>query len=76
MEVNGDVIDNYFSTQNIFALGCLSGEWDDIGFNIFVMKEPDYNITMMSTFSGFTMMDDQKEEIIMVNGEVVKFRYT
>ena len=29
----------------------------------------------MSTFSVFTVTEGQKEEIIMVNGEIVKFRY-
>ena len=39
------------------------------------MKEPDYDITMMSTFSGFTVSEGHKEKIKMVNGEVVKFKY-
>ena len=40
------------------------------------MKGPDYNIMMMSTFSGFTVLEGQKEERRMVNGEVVKFQYS
>ena len=43
-------------------MGCLSGEWDEKEFNVFVLKEPDYNIMMMSTFSGFTIPEGQKEE--------------
>ena len=39
------------------------------------LKEPDYNITMISTFSGLTVMEGQKEEKRTVNGEVVKFKY-
>ena len=30
---------------------------------------------MMSTFSGLTVPEGQTEEIRMVNGEVVKFKY-
>ena len=56
-------------------MGCLSGEWDETEFNIFVLKEPDYHIMMMSTFSGLTVPEGQKEEIRMVNGEIVKFKY-
>ena len=41
----------------------------------FFMKEPDYNIMMMSNFSGLTVPEGQKEERRMVNGEVVKFKY-
>ena len=40
------------------------------------MKKPDYNIMVMSTISGLTVMEDHKEGIIMVNGEVVKFKYS
>ena len=39
------------------------------------MKEPDHNIMMMSTFSGFTMPEGQKEERRAVNEKVVKFKY-
>ena len=29
---------------------CLGGEWDEMEFNIFVMKEPEYNIMVMQTY--------------------------
>ena len=61
-------VNESFSTKNGDVL-CLSGEWDEIEFNIFVMKEPDYNIMIMSTFKGLTVLEDHKEEKIMVNGE-------
>ena len=32
------------SSENIFNVGCLSGEWEKIEFGIFVLKGPDYNI--------------------------------
>ena len=56
-------------------MGCLSGEWDEVEFNVFVLKDPDYNIMMISTFSGLTVSEGQKEERRVVNGEVVKFKY-
>ena len=40
------------------------------------MKEPDYNIMMISTLSGLTVPEGQNEEIRMVNGEVLKLKYT
>ena len=55
-------------------MGCLSCQWDDIEFNGFVLKNPDYSIMMVSTFWGLTVPEDQKEDIRMVNGEVVKFK--
>ena len=64
------------SGQKIGDAGCLSGEWDETEFNIFVLKEPDYNIMMISNFLGLTMTEGQKQERRMVNGEIVKFKYT
>ena len=55
-------------------MGCLSCQWDDIEFNGFVLKNPDYSIMIVSTFLGLTVPEDQKEDIRMVNGEVVKFK--
>ena len=40
-----------------------------------VLKEPDYNIMMMSTYLSLNVPGCQKEEIRMVNGEIVKFKY-
>ena len=56
-------------------MGYLSGEWDDTEFNIFVLKDLDYNIMMMSTFLGLNVPEGQKEESRTVNGEIVKFKY-
>ena len=36
---------------------CLSGEWDEIEFNFFVLNYPDYDIIMMSTFSDLTVSE-------------------
>ena len=56
MGVHGYIINNDFSTKMVGDVGYLSGEWDDTYFDIFVMKEPDYNIMVMSTISGLTVM--------------------
>ena len=56
-------------------MGCLSGEWDVTEFRIFVLKNPDYNIMTMSTFSGLAVPECQKEDRRMVNNEIFKFKY-
>ena len=53
--VYGDAINDYFRSKNIGDVGYLSGEWDETEFNIYFLKEPDYNIMMMLTFSGLTV---------------------
>ena len=56
-------------------MGCLSDEWYETEFNAFVLKDSDYNIMMMSTCSGLTVIEVQTEEIMIVNGEVYKLDY-
>ena len=53
--VYGDVIDDYFGSKHTVDMGCLSGEWDETDFNVFVLKYPDYNIMMMLKNSGLTI---------------------
>ena len=69
---HGDGINEYPSQKNIVDVVCLSCEWYNIYFNIFVTKEPDYNIMMISNFSGLNVTEVQKEYIRMLNGEVLK----
>ena len=40
-------INDYFRSKNIGNVGCLSSEWDNTEFNVFVLKEPDHNIMMI-----------------------------
>ena len=53
---------------------CISGEWDKTEFNVFVLKEIDYNIIMMSTFLCFTVLEGHKEDRRVVNEYIVKFK--
>ena len=43
------------SVQKNGYLVCLSGEWYETYFNNSVMKEPNYNIRIMSTLSVLTV---------------------
>ena len=54
MGVHGDGINESFRPKKIGDVGCLNGEWDEIEFNIYFLKEPDYNIMMMTKFSGLS----------------------
>ena len=51
--VHGDDINEYSRSKHIGDVRCLSGEWDDTEFNFF--KDADYNITIISNFSGLTV---------------------
>ena len=39
----------------------LSGNWKGVDFDTFVVKEPNYNVIMMYTYSGIVVCEGQKE---------------
>ena len=55
----GNGIDYYFRSNNIGDVVYLGGEWDETEFNFF-LKEPGYNIMIMSTFLCLTVPESQK----------------
>ena len=63
------------SAKNIGDMVCISDEWDETDFNIYILKYSNYNIMMMSTFSDLTMQEGQKEERRMINGKLLKLRH-
>ena len=68
-------INKYFRWKNIVDVGCLINEWDETEFNVFILKNTDYNIMVLSNFSDLTVTEGQKEKIRMDNGEVIRFNY-
>ena len=53
---------------------CISDKWNETYFKYF-LKDPNYNIVIMSTFSGLTVPGINKEDKIVVNVDVFKFKY-
>ena len=49
-----DMVLTSTSGKNIGDVGCLSGKRYETDFNVF-LKDPDYDITMRSKFSGLTV---------------------
>ena len=41
---------------------CHSVNWKGVEFDVFVVKDMNYNMIMMPTYSGIMVRDDQKEE--------------
>ena len=55
---------------------CLNGDLDGEKYSIFVMKEPDYTMKLMSAYGGLTVEPGEKETERYENGEKRTFRYT
>ena len=54
---------------------CHSGNWNVIEFDVFVVKDSNYSVIIMSTYSGIMVCDDKKEEYLLSKGQVLTFYY-
>jgi len=78
--VPGDDIDLHFEDKEVGSTDALRGVIDNVPYNIFCMKEPDYTMKIMATYSGLTELDNQKESVRHFKGadggdKVVRFKY-
>ena len=62
--------------KEMCELDCHSGNWKGFYFDLFVVKEPNYIVVMMSTYYGLMYCDDQKEEYRFSKVQVLTFKYT
>ena len=74
--VPGDAIEKHMALKAIGDTDCLNGELNGEKYSIFVMKEPDYTMKLMSTYGGLTVEPGEKETKRYENGEKHIFRYT
>ena len=58
--VPGDMIDDYFKEKEVGSTDSLKGTLEDVPYDIFCMKEPDYVMKIMSTYGGLFEKDGQK----------------
>ena len=61
--VPGEAIDDAMTGKNVGECDSLSGSIDDIKYDIFCMKEPDYVMKIMSTYGALIEPPDQRESI-------------
>jgi len=59
--VDGDAIAAHFADKEIGYTDALPGELDGVPFHLFCMKEPDYIMSIMSTYGTTSPKDSQKE---------------
>ena len=78
--VPGQAMADHMASKDVGSCDSLRGTLDGVPYDLFVMKEPDYNMKLMSTYGGLTVPKDQKESkrVWIENGETktAKFHYT
>ena len=74
--VPGDMIDARMATKEVGQTDSLYGKLDDVDYDIFCMKEPDYVMKIMSTYGGLTVPQDQPESTrVLSDGTTKTFQY-
>ena len=59
--VPGDAIDQYFEDKDVGDTDSLAGVLDGVKYDLFCMKEPEYVMKVMATYSGLTVKDGERE---------------
>ena len=74
--IKGEEIKAYFEDIETGVTKRLPGELEGEKFDLFCLKEPDYVMTLMSTYGSLNKLADQKESIRdTTNGNVTRFYY-
>jgi hypothetical protein len=75
----GETIKEHFINKDVGLVDCWNGELDNIPITLFCMKEPDYIMTLMSTYGTVNEEGDEKKRIFKdADGNDIErtFRYT
>ena len=67
--IDGDGINKAMELKDIGSCARLPGELSGVKFDVFVQKEPEYTMMLMSTYGCLKINDDQKVRVRNVNGE-------
>ena len=59
----GDEIDRYIKRYEVGQYTSLRGKIDDISYNIFYLKEPDYTMKLFATYGSLTVPPNQTETV-------------
>ena len=58
--VPGDQIENDFDNKQVGDCDCIDNEMDGVKYSLFVMKDVDYTMKLMSTYGGLAHPEDAK----------------
>lgn len=71
--IKGDEIRQHFDNQQVGDANALAGTLNGVPFHLFAMKEPDYVMTLMSTYGTMERIGKETERV--ANRQKVKFQY-
>ena len=78
--VPGDLIDDHFKDKEVGSTDAIHGIMDEVHYDFFCMKEPDYVMKIMSTYGGLLVKEGQRvsKRVFKEGNEEKKmeFKYT
>ena len=78
--VPGKAMDDKLNNSDIGTVECLHGQLDNVNYNMYAMKEPDFVMKMMATYGALTPYSDEKDSRREISKEgekqYVTFKYT
>jgi hypothetical protein len=75
--IPGDAIDEYMTDKPVGSTDSLKGTLDGWDYDIFVMKDVDYTMKLMSTYGALLPRDDAEDKKrVLEHGSVSTFKYT
>lgn len=73
--VAGATIDDHMKDKEVGETDSVRGSLENVPYNIFCLKEPDYIMKLMSTYGGLVVKGDNKKNVRIVHGEKKTFFY-
>ena len=71
----GDEIKEALKDKEIGVVSRLPGELDGVKFDLFCVKEPEYVMTLMSTYGSLNSNANQRDSARITNGKTITFKY-
>ena len=72
--INGDDIKSHFDDKNVGDCNAWKGQKDEVDFHVYAMKEPNYVMSIMSTYGTNQQMGKEMQHEL-VGGELKQFLY-
>ena len=57
------MIDRHFEKKDVGETNSLHGRIDGVQYDVFCMKEPEYVMKIMATYSGLMVKEEQRESL-------------
>jgi Transposase IS4 len=73
--IDGDAMDERMEGRAIGDCDALHGTLDGVHYTVFLMKEQEYCMKLMSTYGGLIVLEQQQDTFRSIDGRTLQFKY-